>query len=74
MRGTFYVVMTIRNLCCLFLGDLKSSHVFESTSKVDTFPTPTDFDPTVAAATLPIPTASQPQTSATPNGTSHPDR
>lgn len=34
------------------IGDLKGTHVFESSAKpsTDSFPTPTEFDPTAAAA------------------------
>ncbi|XP_067929330.1 ubiquitin-associated protein 2-like [Watersipora subatra] len=31
-------------------GDLKGTHVFESTAKTDAFPTPTEFDPSSVAA------------------------
>ena len=44
----------------IITGDLKGTHVFEASSKPsDTFPTPTEFDPTAAAA---LATPPQPQT------------
>ena len=46
----------------IITGDLKGTHVFEASSKPsDTFPTPTEFDPTAAAAL-----ATPPQTQTPP--------
>ena len=56
------------DICLFVVGDLKSTHVFESSAKTDTFPTPTEFDPTAVAALAPVSAPQSSQPTSTMNG------